>query len=213
MIRGGEKSPRKSILAIRKNRVYTIPMGLVKEKEEEYYTYADFIEWDEDFRAELVDGEVVVMATPSRVHQSVSIELATRIKNFLEGKPCKVYTSPFAVRLFPKKDHGDDTVVEPDIVVVCDPAKLDDKGCNGPPDIIIEIISPSTARHDRIVKFRKYQIAGVREYWIVDPETKSVQVCILENDRYVMSVYDETETAPVTVLQGCGIDLKAVFAE
>jgi Uma2 family endonuclease len=141
------------------------------------------------------------------------MRLSTKISNYLEGKPCKVYAAPFAVRLFPQKDQSDDTVLEPDIVVVCDPAKLDERGCNGPPDFVAEIISPSTAKYDRITKFRKYQIAGVREYWIVDPDTKTVQVCILENGRYVISMYDETETAPVTVLPGCVIDLAAVFAE
>jgi Uma2 family endonuclease len=182
-------------------------------EEAAYYTYADFLEWDENVRAEIVDGELVMMAPPLRSHQRVSMELSYQIRAYLEGKPCKVYASPFAVRLFPQKDNSDDTVLEPDIVVVCDSAKLDDKGCNGAPDFVAEIISPSTAKYDRIAKFRKYQSAGVREYWIVDPDTKTVQVCILENGRYVIFMYDETETAPVAVLPGCGIDLAAVFAE
>jgi Uma2 family endonuclease len=101
----------------------------------------------------------------------------------------------------------------PDITVVCDSEKLDEKGCNGAPDLVIEIISPSTAKYDRIVKFRKYQNAGVREYWIVDPEIKSVHVCILENGRYVMFVYDETEKIPVSVLKGCEIELQKIFSE
>jgi Uma2 family endonuclease len=126
-----------------------------------------------------------------------------------------LYPAPFAVRLFPKKDYSDDTVFEPDIVVVCDPSKLDDKSCNGAPDLVIEVISPSTAKYDRVLKFRKYQNAGVKEYWIVDPELKSVQVCILENNHYVMFVYDEDEDkkVPVSVLKGCEVDLQAVFAE
>ena len=179
----------------------------------EYYTYADFLEWDESVRGELVDGEFVMMAPPMRSHQGVSMELSYQISSYLTGKPCKVYAAPFAVRLFPQADNSDDTVLEPDIVVVCDPAKLDDKGCNGPPDFVAEIISPSTAKYDRITKFRKYQIAGVREYWIVDPDAKTVQVCILENGRYVICMYDETETVPLAVLPGCVIDLAAVFAE
>jgi Uma2 family endonuclease len=182
-------------------------------KEVEYYTYADFLEWDESVRAEIVDGELVMMAPPSRVHQGIITQLLFQIERFLKGKPCKVYPAPFAVRLFPAKDHRDDTVLEPDIVVVCDSAKLDDKGCNGAPDFVAEIISPSTAKYDRIVKFRKYQIAGVREYWIVDPDTKTVQACVLENGRYVMSMYDENERAPITVLPGCEIDLAEVFMD
>jgi Uma2 family endonuclease len=179
----------------------------------ENYTYADFLEWDDDFHAELLDGEIVMMATPSTAHQWVSGELAFQIRSYLEGKTCRVFATPFAVRLFPQKDQGDDTVLVPDIAGVCDSEKLDDKGCNGAPDLVIEIISPSSAKYDRIVKFRKYQSAGVREYWIVDPEIKSVHVCILENGRYVMFVYDETEKIPVSVLKDCEIDLQKIFAD
>jgi len=188
-------------------------MALVKEVEPKYYTYTDYLEWDEDVRAELFDGEIVMMATPLRVHQGVSGELFFQIKAYLAGKKCKVYSAPFSVRLFPQKNNRDDTVFEPDIVVVCDQEKLDDKGCNGPPDMVVEVVSPSTAKYDRVLKFRKYQKAGVREYWIVDPEIKTVQVNILDNGRYVSSVYDETDKAPVSVLEGCEIDLAVVFSE
>jgi Uma2 family endonuclease len=188
-------------------------MELVKEAEPKYYTYTDFLEWDEDVRAELLDGEIVMMAPPLRSHQGASGELFFQIRTFLTGKKCKVYSAPFAVRLFPQKNKRDDTVFEPDIVVVCDLEKLDDRGCNGPPDMVVEVVSPSSAKYDRVLKFRKYQKAGVREYWIVDPEIKTVQVCILENGRYVTSVYDENDKAPVSVLEGCEIDLSGVFAE
>jgi Uma2 family endonuclease len=182
-------------------------------KEEPYYTYADYLGWDEGVRCEVIDGEILMVAPPSRMHQGISGELFVKIKNFLEGKPCKVYSAPFSVRLNPQEDNRDDTVLEPDITVICDSSKLDARGCNGAPDLIIEILSPSTARHDRIVKFRKYQEAGVREYWIVDPDTKSVQVFILEDRRYIASSYDDTDTAPITVLPGCEIKLGDVFAE
>ena len=188
-------------------------MALTQLKVEESYTYADLLEWDEDVRAELHDGEAVMMAPPLRVHQEIFIQLVLQIGNFLKGKRCKLYTAPFGVRLFPKEDLSDNTFFEPDIVVICDPEKIDKKGCNGAPDLVIEVTSPSTAGYDRIYKFRKYQKAGVREYWIVDTETKSVQVCILDNDRYVMSVYDETDKAPVAVLEDCEVDLKAVFVD
>jgi Uma2 family endonuclease len=127
----------------------------------------------------------------------------------LKGKPCKVYAAPFSVRLFPAADLSDDTVVEPDIVVVCDSRKLDDRGCNGAPDLIIEILSPSTTRHDKILKFRKYREAGVREYWVLSPEEKNFVVYILKNGEYAASAYDDT--VPVAVLPGCEIDLKTVF--
>ena len=216
-------------------------MALPQLKEDARYTYADLLEWDEDVRAELHDGELVMMSPPVTRHQRVLTELIFQIRTYLEGKSCLVFAAPFGVRLFPKKDKSDDTVFEPDIVVICDEEKLDERGCNGPPDLVIEITSPSTAKYDRIYKLRKYQKAGVREYWIVDPETKSVQVCTLENGRYVTSVYDETDKIPVFVLgpaaearegrgargepspqngsvavpppAGCEVDLAGVFAE
>jgi Uma2 family endonuclease len=193
---------------------YNKTMALAEKYEETpRYTWADYLEWDEDVHMELVDGEAVAMAPPSGTHQGIITELLYKIRGFLEGKPCKVYPAPYAVRLNPREDGEDDTIFEPDIVVVCDPSKLDKHGCKGAPDLVIEVLSPSTIRHDRIVKFRKYQQAGVREYWIVDPETQSIQACVLENGRYVASVYDEEDTAPVTVLPGCRIALKDIFTE
>jgi len=189
-------------------------MALLKEVAPKYNnTYADFLGWDEDFRAELHDGEVVIMAPPLTAHQEILSNLLFQIMGFLQGKKCKVFPAPFGVRLFPKKDRSDDTVFEPDIVVICDQEKLDKHGCNGPPDFVIEIISPSTAKYDRVYKLRKYEKAGVREYWIVDPETKSVQVYTLENGRFLASGYDEIEKAPVSIFEGCEIDLQAVFAD
>jgi Uma2 family endonuclease len=188
-------------------------MAVPKLKEEDHYTYSDLLKWDEDFRAELHDGDVIVKEPPLTRHQIVCGELFFQLRKYAEGKAFKVIPAPFGVRLFPKKDRSDNTVFEPDIVVICDQEMIDEHGCNGPPDFVIEVISPSTARYDRIYKLRKYEKAGAREYWIVDPETKSVQVFILENGRFLASGYDETEKAPVTVLPGCEIDLQAVFAE
>jgi Uma2 family endonuclease len=180
-------------------------------KEDPYYTYADYLEWDEGERYEIIDGEAYMMAAPSRIHQEVSGNLYYAIRSFLEGKPCKVYAAPFSVRLFPAKDNRDDTVVEPDIAVVCDPSKLDERGCHGAPDFIIEITSSSTARYDRIIKFNKYREAGVREYWIADPDEKVVSAYLLKNGEYMAVNYDDTGAAPVRVLPGCVRDLKAVF--
>jgi Uma2 family endonuclease len=178
-------------------------------KEQPYYTYADYLEWDEDERYEIIDGEAYMMSAPSRRHQEISMALSAALYNYLEGKTCKAYAAPFAVRLFPRADKGDDTVVEPDISVVCDPGKLDDRGCNGPPDLVVEILSPTTARYDRIVKFNTYREAGVREYWIVDPEERAVFAYVLKNGKYLAAVYEET--APAAVLPGCDIDLQALF--
>jgi Uma2 family endonuclease len=184
-------------------------MPLAKEKP--LYTYADYLEWDEAERYEIIDGEAYMMAPPFRIHQEISMALSTIINNYLEGKPCRVYAAPFSVRLFPAADQSDDTVVEPDITVVCDASKLDDRGCNGPPDLVIEIVSPSTARYDRIVKFNQYRKAGVREYWIVDPEARDVFTYVLKNGEYTAANYGDTGSAPVAVLPGCEIDLASVF--
>jgi Uma2 family endonuclease len=180
-------------------------------EEKPHYTYADILEWDEGFRAEIIDGELYMMAPPVTRHQEISWELCQQLGDFLKGKPCKAYAAPFGVRLFPQDDQSDDTLVEPDIVVVCDRSKIDDRGCNGAPDLIIEILSPSTARQDRVLKFHKYLEAGVYEYWIVDPEEMTVQVHILNNGCYITNIYDETGKVPVSVLQGCIIDLSTIF--
>ncbi|MDR1239257.1 MAG: Uma2 family endonuclease [Treponema sp.] len=181
-------------------------------KEQPHYTYADFLEWDEGERYEIIDGEACMMSSPARIHQEVCMALSAILYDYLKGKTCKVYAAPFAVRLFPVEDQSDHTVVEPDISVVCDPSKLDDRGCNGAPDFIVEILSPSTARYDRIVKFNKYREAGVREYWIVDPEEKAVFVHTLKDGQYTTSVYDDSAgTVPVQTLRGCKIDLKNIF--
>lgn len=103
-------------------------------------------------------------------------------------------------------------MVEPDITVVCDPKKLDDIGCKGAPDFIAEVLSPSSKRHDRLVKFELYQRAGIPEYWIVDPELRTVQVCVLDGDSYrVAALYTERDIAKVRSLEGCYVELSKVF--
>jgi Uma2 family endonuclease len=197
--------------------------ALEQPEEDEYYTYADYLEWDESFRAEIIHGILYMMSPPLTVHQRVLRKLFYRIANFLEGKTCEVFVAPFGVRLFPREDLSDDTVVEPDIVVVCDPAKIDERGCRGVPDLVIEILSPSTARYDRFTKFDLYRQAKVREFWIVDPENQGVQTFILDGrGEYSASVYGInepdarpqeviSEIVPAAVLPGLEIDLKTVF--
>ncbi|GHT92699.1 hypothetical protein FACS1894140_5100 [Spirochaetia bacterium] len=196
-------------------------MPLLKEIEKESYTYADALEWDEGLRAEIIDGKVYMMSPPSTFHQSISGRLFYQLFHFLRDKTCQVFAAPFGVRLFPKDDDSDNTFVEPDIVVVCDASKLDDRGCNGAPDLVIEILSPSTASNDGargmdcgIAKFNNYLKAGVREYWILDSETRTIQVHILDQGKYTTTVYEageKTEFIPVSVLPGCEIDLQTIF--
>lgn len=191
-------------------------MSLPAEKT--LFTLADCLTWDEDKRIEIINGEAFMMATPSRTHQKISMELSRQLANYLEGKQCEVYPAPFGVRLF--EQAGDspenvDTLVEPDISVVCDRNKLDDHGCKGAPDMIIEILSPSSLRHDRLVKLNLYQRAGVREYWIVDPENRSVMV-FLPDGGGTLRLYEDygrNDVAKVNVLDGCFIELSKVFSE
>lgn len=183
-----------------------------------YYTYEDILSWNEDVRAEIIDGELYMMAEPSRIHQYILRQLILRIGNFLEGKTCEIYPAPFGVRLFENDEDTPnkvDTVVEPDISVVCDKKKLDDRGCKGAPDLVIEILSPSNERHDKLVKLNLYQRAKVREYWIVDPRNCIVDVLLPdENGKLTISeVYSRKDKAPITVLPGCVIDLSTVFPE
>jgi Uma2 family endonuclease len=182
-------------------------------KEQTFFTYKDYLGWDGDERYEIIDGEAYMMAPPLRIHQDISMALSTVIHNFLKGRRCKVYAAPFAVRLNPLPDKSDDTVVEPDIVVVCDPSKLDERGCNGAPDLIIEILSPSNSRHDRIVKFQKYREAGVREYWIVDPDERILTVYTLKDGAYTAFPYGDTDTVRVAALPGLEIELSAIFEQ
>ncbi len=184
--------------------------------EKEYYTFADCLEWSENDRIEIIYGDAYMMSPPSFAHQSILMELAAMIHGFLDDKPCQVLPAPFGVRLFEQnKDNPEDvdTVVEPDITVVCDPKKLDKYGCKGAPDLIIEILSPSNARHDRFTKFKLYEKAGVREYWIVDPLNNTVEVYTLEEiGRYKMTeMYTSKDTAKSTILTGFEADLSKVF--
>ena len=140
-----------------------------KKKE---YTIEDIYALPEGVRAELIDGQIYYMGSPGRIHQEIIGELHVEVANYIRshGGPCKVYESHLAVFLF-----GDNsTYVEPDLSVVCNPDKLDDRGCVGAPDWIVEVLSPSSGRMDCIVKLIKYRTAGVREYWIVDPKMRTI---------------------------------------
>ena len=182
------------------------------------YTFADCLGWDEKERAEIIGGEVLMMAPPSRIHQKISGEIFRQLANFLEGKRCEVYSAPFGVRLFEKdgdRPEDVDTVVEPDITVVCDTSRLDQHGCKGAPELVMEILPPSSRRHDMLVKLNLYQRAGVREYWIVNPDDKDVQVFLLDGSGLfrVHGFYGREDIARVNVLEGCFIELCKVFPE
>ena len=179
-------------------------------RKDEHYTYADYCAWAPDVRCELIEGVSYLMSpAPTWRHQGILFELAGQFRNFLKGKPCKAFTAPFDVRL--NADTCDDTVLQPDLVVICDRSKLSATGCVGAPDMVIEIISPSTAAHDKVLKFNQYLQAGVREYWIVDPDSKTVSVHLLKDGEYAARAYTDTDVVPVHVLEGCEICLMDVF--
>ena len=173
------------------------------------YTYEDYLYWDVSERYEIIDGVAYAMASPTATHQRMLRELFGTIWEFLKEKPCEVFAAPFDVRLFPEEDNSDTTVVQPDILVVCDPSKLSDgKACKGAPDLVIEILSGSSVIMDRKVKAEKYRNAGVPEYWIVNADSLEILVNLLEGGRYTAKVYKDR--VPSSVLPGLVIDLHAV---
>lgn len=179
------------------------------------YTYADYLTWNNDERWEIIAGVPYMQSAPSRLHQEILMELARQFSNYLLDKPCKIYPAPFCVRL----DIDDDdkkikNVVEPDLTIVCDESKLDEKGCKGSPDMIIEIISPSTAKMDKVIKFNKYEEAGVKEYWIIEPEQKLVSVFLLQdNMKYGRpEMYTDEDNIIVSLFPDLEIHLKSVFS-
>jgi len=180
-------------------------------KNDKLLTYADYAALDDANRYELIDGVIHLMAPgASESHQDASGELFLQLGMFLRDKKCKLYHPPFDVCLNAEGD-GDTTVVQPDLFVVCDLSKLDGKRCNGAPDLVIEILSPSSAGRDNLLKYNIYMNAGVREYWIVDPNDKIVRICLLKDKKYETTDFINPDILPVNVLEGCQIDMKRVF--
>lgn len=167
-------------------------------EKEEVYTIEDIYALPDGERAELIDGKIYVMAPPNRRHQDIIFSLSRKIADYIESKngDCKVYLAPFAVFL----NEDDKNYVEPDISIICDSNKLNDKGCVGAPDWIIEIVSPSSRKMDYYKKLFKYRSAGVREYWVVDPDRKIVTVYEFEHDN--MEEYSFGEEVPVGIYDG-----------
>ncbi len=152
------------------------------------YTYSDYLLWQFSERIELIKGFILKMSpAPNRRHQTVSQNLNFSIYSYFKKKSCSVFVAPFDVRLPVKSAKKDTTVVQPDICIICDESKLDDQGCNGAPDLIIEILSPKNSKHDVDTKFKLYQESGVKEYWIVEPEERIVLVYSLQNEIYIGS--------------------------
>ncbi|WP_162340728.1 Uma2 family endonuclease [Cyclobacterium salsum] len=192
----------------------------VKEPDLEYtnYSYADYLTWQMEEVVELIKGKIFkkAAAAPRRIHQRISIKLAAKLYNFLEAKPCQVYDAPFDVR-FPKASKEDEKihdVVQPDICVICDTEKLDDRGCIGAPDLIVEILSPSNSKTELKHKFELYESHGVREYWIIHSETQDLLIYSLINEKYVPSIlFTSGHVVESKVIKGFKLDLEAFFGD
>lgn len=174
------------------------------------HTYGEYLTWSDEQRYELIEGVAYAMTpSPSRTHQRIVGELFRQIADALEEGPCEVNIAPLDVR-FPADGESDDaivTVVQPDLFVVCDPGKLDERGCRGAPDWVIEVISPQSAAHDQITKLATYERHGIKEYWLVHPIDRIVFVYCLEGDRYGRpSLHELKGPLPSAAVPGAMID-------
>ncbi len=184
---------------------------------EQRYSYADYLTWQCTERIELLKGYIRKIAAPNTKHQRVSYRLERIFGNYLDKKNCEVFHAPFDVRLYNRKKsllQAKDvfTVVQPDICIVCDATKIDTKGCNGAPELIIEILSPSNSSTDIKDKYELYAEAGVTEYWIVYPEEEHIQQYVLDNEVYkIHNVITKTEKITPYLFPDLTIDLEKVF--
>ena len=185
------------------------------------YSYADYLQWDFGERVELINGKVhemkfVPINSDLPLHQIMSMEISGRLWSFLKGNKCKVFSAPFDVRL-PRKSKDDRdivTVLQPDICVVCDLSKLDEKGCIGAPEIVVEILSPGNNSKELKNKYEVYEEAGVKEYWIVSPQDNTFVVYTLVNCKYEPSrIMVAGDVVKSSVLEGFSLDLAELFGE
>jgi Uma2 family endonuclease len=181
------------------------------------YSYAQYLTWQFAERVELLKGYIRLMATPSPKHQRVSRQLVGNFLNFFDKNPCELYYAPFDVRLYNRKksmlaDREVYTVVQPDICVICDSTKIDDKGCNGAPDMIIEILSPSNQQTDLKDKYKLYAENGVTEYWIVYPNDAVIHQFVLKDEQYYThGIFTSQETISPFLFPELSITLEGVF--
>lgn len=181
------------------------------------YTYEDLQNFEDEKRYELINGELYLMSSPTTLHQKIVGEIYVQLHNYLKGKKCQAFVSPLDVCLSgirnPKKEYN---VVQPDILVVCDENKITkNMGIQGAPDLIIEVLSPTSKKHDTFVKYNLYQYYGVKEYWIVDEDVGVIyQYIINEKNIYTLpKTYEITEDIKVNILKDCIISLKDIIEQ
>ncbi|MCU0468477.1 MAG: Uma2 family endonuclease [Arcicella sp.] len=176
------------------------------------YTFKDYLSWKFNERVELFWGYISRMSpAPNSKHQEISGELHFHLKSFLQKKSCKIYAAPFDVYLPSLKGDGQ-TVVQPDLSVICDISKIQKQGCVGSPDLIIEILSLGNSRKEMTKKFQIYEQAGVKEYWVVFPYEQMIQVYLLENDKFQLQPVSEKSVKSV-VLEGFELDMDMLFSD
>lgn len=180
-----------------------------------HYTFRDYLQFNFDEMVEIIKGKIFWMSpAPSAKHQKVSMSLSVIIHLHLVEKKCQVFAAPFDVILpvSGKAYEDSDSVVQPDIVVICDPTKIEERGCFGAPDWVIEILSPHTTKKDLQDKFDLYEEAGVGEYWIVEPRNQTVEVFVLDDNQYRrITTYVESDTIPSNTFPGLEVSLGEVF--
>jgi len=182
------------------------------------YTYADYLTWDDDERWEIIEGVVYDMGpAPLREHQRIAAIIFNELYNFLKGRKCEVYFAPFDVRFEENNESSEEeieTVVQPDIVVICDDKKLNKKGCLGAPDLVVEILSPSTAYKDETEKLKLYEKHGVKEYWIVNPEANYMMIYHRVDNKYGKPDYlMDDDIIESSVLKGFSVNCREIFAD
>ena len=190
--------------------------NLAFDLEPERMSYADLLKIDDDKRYELIDGIPYLMASPRVSHQDVLFEIAYQLKTYLKGKTCRVFISPLDVKLSGAEDDSKEfNVVQPDVMVVCDPSKITEKNIQGAPDLAIEILSPSNAAYDTVKKLNLYQRFGIKEYWTVSIEETMISVFMLNDEKtYTLKEsYYLDDKIKVNILDDCYIDLKEFCEE
>jgi len=183
---------------------------------DQVYSYADYYKWKFEERVELIKGRIFRMSpAPNRLHQELVGKLHIKLGIFLYDNPCKVYVAPFDVRL-PKRSNSDNeisTVLQPDLCVVCDPEKLDTRGCIGAPDIVVEVLSPSDNKKELKNKYEAYEEAGVKEYWIVMPYEKTMFIYTMTDGKYQPSkLLASGDIVTSSILPGFSLDLADLFS-
>jgi len=186
-----------------------------KKKVSENFTWADYLQWPEERRCEIIDGQIYDMTpAPGTAHQEVSANLMYEFCGFFKNKPCKVFAAPFDVRLAEKKENRNScsNVVQPDISIICDQKKIDEKGCAGAPDLVVEILSASTASKDQVKKRRLYERHGVKEYWLIHPIERYAHIYALKDGAYeLIGVFDDEATLESQLFTGLAVKMTEIL--